>query len=77
MWSTELPPGDTAELQRRLAVEYRIEVPVLEWEGRRLLRVSVAPYNDTADSSACSPRWRACSTPERTDAERYEVTEAA
>ena len=29
--------------------EYRIEVPVVEWEGRRLLRVSVAPYNDAAD----------------------------
>ena len=49
MWSTELPPGDAEKLQRRLAVEYRIEVPVVEWEGRRLLRVSVAPYNDTAD----------------------------
>ncbi len=49
MWSTELPPGDAEELQRRLAGEYRIEVPVVEWEGRRLLRVSVAPYNDAAD----------------------------
>ncbi len=49
MWATELPPGDAEELQRLLYAEHRIEVPVQEWEGRRLLRVSIAPYNDAAD----------------------------
>ena len=49
MWATELPPGDADELQRRLFAEHRIEVPVKEWEGRRLLRVSVAPYNEAGD----------------------------
>ncbi len=49
MWATELPPGDAEELQRRLFAEHRIEVPVREWEGRRLLRVSIAPYNEAAD----------------------------
>ena len=49
MWATELPPGDAAELQRRLHEEHRIEVPVTEWEGKRLLRVSIAPYNEAED----------------------------
>jgi isopenicillin-N epimerase len=49
MWATELPPGDAAELQRLLHEEHRIEVPVTEWEGRRLLRVSIAPYNAASD----------------------------
>lgn len=49
MWSTELPPGDPDELQLALWERHRIEVPVHEWRGRRLLRVSVAPYNDDDD----------------------------
>jgi isopenicillin-N epimerase len=49
MWSSELTPGNAEELQRRLRDEHRIEVPVFEWEGRRLLRVSIAPYNEAAD----------------------------
>ena len=28
---------------------HRIEVPVHDWNGRRLLRVSIAPYNDDRD----------------------------
>ena len=43
------PPGDPDELQRRLFDEHRIEVVVQEWEGRSLLRVSIAPYNEAAD----------------------------
>ena len=42
------PPIRTA-LQRRLFDEHRIEVVVREWEGRSLLRVSIAPYNEAAD----------------------------
>jgi isopenicillin-N epimerase len=49
MWATELPRGDAEELQRRLRERHRIEVPVREWEGRRLLRVSIAPYNEAED----------------------------
>jgi selenocysteine lyase/cysteine desulfurase len=26
-----------------------VEVPVYEWEGRTLLRVSIGPYNDEED----------------------------
>jgi isopenicillin-N epimerase len=37
------------ELWRRLYEEHRVDVPVYEWEGIALLRVSVGPYNDEAD----------------------------
>ena len=49
MWATELPPGDSNALQERLRERHRIEVPVRNWEGKRLLRVSIAPYNDAED----------------------------
>ena len=49
MRAVELPPGDAGELWRRLYEEFRVEVPVYEWEGRRLLRVSIGPYNDEED----------------------------
>ena len=49
MRAVELPPGDPDELWGRLYKEFRIEAPVYEWEGRRLLRVSIGPYNDEAD----------------------------
>jgi isopenicillin-N epimerase len=45
----ELPRGNPHALWRRLYEEHRIEVPVYEWEGRRLLRVSIGPYNDEPD----------------------------
>ena len=49
MRAVELPPGDPDELWRRLYEESRVEVPVYEWEGRRILRFSIGPYNDEAD----------------------------
>lgn len=49
MRAVELPPGDPDELWGRLYEELRVEVPVYEWEGRRVLRVSIGPYNDEAD----------------------------
>jgi isopenicillin-N epimerase len=50
MRSLELPwPGDPDELWLRLFEEHRVEVPVFEWEGRTLLRVSIGPYNDEDD----------------------------
>lgn len=44
-----LPPGDPDELWRRLREEHGVEAPVYEWEGQRLLRVSIGPYNDEGD----------------------------
>ena len=49
MRAVELPPGDAEELWTRLYADFRVEVPVYEWEGRRLLRVSIGPYNDEDD----------------------------
>ena len=47
-----LPACDAAALKRRLYDEYRIEVPVIEWNGRRLLRLSVQGYNSSRDIEA-------------------------
>ena len=49
MRAVELPHGNPHALWRRLYEEHRVEVPVYEWEGRRLLRVSIGPYNDESD----------------------------
>ena len=44
-----LPKCDGATLQRRLYDEYRVEVPIIEWGGRQLVRVSVQGYNTEDD----------------------------
>ena len=49
MRSVGLPPGDAHELWRALYEDFGVEVPVYEWEGRLLLRVSIGPYNDEDD----------------------------
>ena len=49
MWATEVATDEPEELQRRLFEEHAIEVVVNEWEGRSLLRISIAPYNDASD----------------------------
>ncbi len=52
MVSVPLPVGDGEAAQRRLYEEWRIEVPVVTWNDRRLLRVSVQGYNTAADVDA-------------------------
>jgi isopenicillin-N epimerase len=49
MRAVELPAGDAAALWQRLYEEHRVEVPVYDWGGRRVLRVSIGPYNDEGD----------------------------
>jgi isopenicillin-N epimerase len=44
-----LPACDGTKLQRQLYDEYRIEVPIIEWNGRQLVRVSIQGYNTPAD----------------------------
>jgi isopenicillin-N epimerase len=40
---------DLAALKARLYDDYRIEVPLADWNGRKLIRVSVQGYNSPAD----------------------------
>ncbi len=47
-----LPACNGATLQRRLYDEYRVEVPIIEWSGRQLVRVSVQGYNTAEDVTA-------------------------
>ena len=44
-------PADTdmARLKKRLYDEHRIEVPLVEWNGNKLIRVSVQGYNTQRD----------------------------
>jgi isopenicillin-N epimerase len=47
-----LPHLNLAALKNRLYDEYRIEVPLIEWNAMHLIRVSVQAYNDQADVDA-------------------------
>lgn len=49
MRAVELPHGDADAFWTRLYEDFEVEVPVDEWEGRTILRVSIGPYNDESD----------------------------
>jgi selenocysteine lyase/cysteine desulfurase len=44
-----LPDDAPADLQERLYDEHRIEIPVAEHDGGRLIRPSFQGYNDAGD----------------------------
>jgi isopenicillin-N epimerase len=44
-----LPDGDHADLQKRLWVNHRIEVPIVHFDSRYLVRVSCHLYNSEVD----------------------------
>lgn len=53
MASAPLPPTvDAAELKVKLYDGYRIEIPILAWNGFKVARVSFQGYNDQADADA-------------------------
>lgn len=52
MAAVPLPPCDAKAMQRTLYDDYHIEVPVIDWNGRQLLRVSVQGYNSVDDLEA-------------------------
>ncbi len=53
MAAAPLPDGvDLAALKTRLYDEFRIEVPLIEWNGHKLIRVSIQGYNTRRDVDA-------------------------
>ena len=49
MAAVELPGAKASEVKTQLYDKFKIEVPVWEWSGRTLLRVSVQGYNTSED----------------------------
>ena len=47
-----LPPCDLAALKTRLYDEYHIEIPVIRWNDRYGVRISIQGYNTAADVDA-------------------------
>jgi len=47
-----LPPSNLDVLKFRLYDEYRIEVPLIQWQDRQFVRISVQGYNTQADVTA-------------------------
>ncbi|HWQ84083.1 MAG TPA: aminotransferase class V-fold PLP-dependent enzyme [Anaerolineales bacterium] len=53
MGTAPLPAGiNPTDLKNRLYDEYRIEVPITEWNGQKFLRISIQAYNTPADTAA-------------------------
>lgn len=44
-----LPPSDLMTLKSRLYEEYKIEVPLIEWQERHFIRISIQGYNTPSD----------------------------
>ena len=49
MFAVPLPPCDGPRLQADLYARHRVEVPVMRWRDRPLLRVSIQGYNSADD----------------------------
>lgn len=52
MVSVPLPPCDAEALKRDLYDHFCVEAPVLTWQGRPFVRVSIAAYNSSSDVEA-------------------------
>lgn len=52
MGTAQLPPEtDIVTLKAEMYDRYRVEVPLIEWNGRKLIRVSIQAYNTPKDVS--------------------------
>lgn len=61
MFAAPLPADtDIAALKQRLYDEYRIEVPLIDWNGRKLIRVSIQGYNSQKDTDALLSALEEC-----------------
>ncbi|MDQ3700481.1 MAG: aminotransferase class V-fold PLP-dependent enzyme [Chloroflexota bacterium] len=70
MVAMPLPPCDAVALKRRLLDEHSIEIPIVTWDGRQLVRVSVQGYNTHADVAALVDALARLLPQERTDSSR-------
>ncbi|HZQ09556.1 MAG TPA: aminotransferase class V-fold PLP-dependent enzyme [Anaerolineae bacterium] len=52
MVSVPLPPCNKESLKQRLYDQYKIEVPIIFWNDRHLIRISIQVYNTRADVDA-------------------------
>jgi len=53
LFTARLPAtADLTGLKQRLYDDYRIEVPLISWNGQKFIRVSFQAYNDSADADA-------------------------
>ena len=59
MASLPLPPCDAAALSAHLYGRHNIEIPVVQWNDRTMLRLSVQAYNTRADVEALVQAIRA------------------
>jgi isopenicillin-N epimerase len=44
-----LPPSDLVALKARLYDEFRVEVPLIEWQNQYFVRISIQGYNTQSD----------------------------
>jgi isopenicillin-N epimerase len=47
-----LPPCQPQELKRRLYDEFKIEIPIITWQRRAFVRVSIQAYNSLEEIEA-------------------------
>jgi len=47
-----LPLSNLAGLKSRLYDEYKIEIPLIQWQDRQFIRISVQGYNTREDTDA-------------------------
>ena len=52
MGAAPLPPSNLKALKQRMYDEHKVEVPLIEWNGMHLIRVSIQAYNDRHDADA-------------------------
>jgi isopenicillin-N epimerase len=53
MAAAQLPPGiDLVRLKSGLYAEYRVEIPLISWNGLNLVRISIQGYNSPEDVDA-------------------------
>ena len=51
MASIQIPVNDSLKMKNELLKKYNIEIPIFEWDGKKMLRFSFNAYNDERDSN--------------------------